>query len=121
MLIFFGIYSSTAFKNFYLQSTSDALKSRTFIIKDELTKLKLDSSPLETKKKTKDKLSDERITIENSGKKLIADSRKTPAAMENHKERPEIIEAFNGNTGSSIRYSSTLKSDLMYIAIPWPE
>src|SRR5258706_14190794 len=55
------------------------------------------------------------------GEKLMSNSPKTPAAMENHKERPEIIEAFNGNTGSSIRYSSTLKSDLMYIAIPWPE
>ena len=121
ILVFFGIYSSSAFKNFYLQSTKDALRSRTFIIKDELTKLKLDSVSFEAQIRTIDKLSDTRITIVNLNGKVIADSRENPANMENHKERPEIIEAFNGNTGSSIRYSATLKTDLMYIAIPWPE
>jgi two-component system phosphate regulon sensor histidine kinase PhoR len=120
-ILFFGIYSSVIFKNFYIQNTSESLKSRTNLIKDELSKLKLDSLSLEEQIKKIDYLSDTRVTIINSTGKVIADSRENPAVMDNHKERPEIIEAINGGTGTSIRYSNTLKMDLMYVAILWPE
>jgi two-component system, OmpR family, phosphate regulon sensor histidine kinase PhoR len=38
--------------------------------------------------------------------------------MENHAGRPEVIAALSGDLGKSIRYSDTLKVDLMYIAQP---
>ncbi|HDK26507.1 MAG TPA: phosphate regulon sensor histidine kinase PhoR, partial [Candidatus Atribacteria bacterium] len=40
------------------------------------------------------------------------------ALMENHADRPEIKEALQGKIGNSVRYSSTLEIDMLYIAIP---
>ncbi len=61
---------------------------------------------------------DTRITIILSDGYVIADSDKEYHEMDNHSNRPEIIEALNGGTGISTRYSNTLKKDLMYVAIP---
>ena len=38
--------------------------------------------------------------------------------MENHGDRPEIIEALTGVTGQSTRYSSTLRQYMLYVAVP---
>ena len=38
--------------------------------------------------------------------------------MENHLNRPEINAALYGNTGEKIRYSATLRIDMLYIALP---
>ncbi|MEW6075663.1 MAG: two-component system histidine kinase PnpS [Candidatus Omnitrophota bacterium] len=62
-----------------------------------------------------------RISLINSGGKVLFDSEKTlqeAARMENHADRPEIKTAFQGRTGESIRYSATLKIDMLYIALP---
>jgi two-component system phosphate regulon sensor histidine kinase PhoR len=120
-LAFFGIYTSKVFKDFYIQNTTESLKSRTYLIKDELTSLKFDSASYVEHLQTIDRLSDTRITIISSTGKVLADSRENPALMDNHRERPEVSEAFKGNVGFSIRYSNTLKTDLMYVAVPWEE
>ncbi len=120
-ILFFGIFSAKIFKNFYLQNTSESLQSRTFLVREELTRLKLDSLALDEHIKKIDNLSDTRITIVHAGGKVMADSRENPNVMENHKDRPEIIEAFNGGIGTSTRYSATLKTELMYVAIPWTD
>ena len=37
--------------------------------------------------------------------------------VENHADRPEVIAAFEKGSGSSIRYSSTIGTDMLYIAV----
>ncbi len=59
-----------------------------------------------------------RITIIAPDGVVLADSRHNTATMENHSDRPEIIKAMNGNSGRSLRYSSTLKSEMLYQALP---
>lgn len=49
---------------------------------------------------------------------VAGDSKKDPETMENHKNRPEIIEAMQGNVGSASRYSRTIKRHMMYVATP---
>ena len=61
---------------------------------------------------------DARITIIDKGGVVLGDSDKNPAAMENHGNRPEVIEALSLGVGSSIRYSTTLGCDMMYVAVP---
>lgn len=39
--------------------------------------------------------------------------------MENHGDRPEIIEAAALGVGNSIRYSNTLETDMAYVAVPF--
>ncbi|MDD5281513.1 MAG: ATP-binding protein [Candidatus Omnitrophica bacterium] len=62
-----------------------------------------------------------RITIINPEGKVLADSGvsfQETANLENHLYRPEVIKAFKGQIGQEIRYSSTLKIDMLYLAIP---
>jgi len=47
-----------------------------------------------------------------------ADSEQDPAAMEGHRFRPEISAALEGRVGRSLRYSSTLKTQMLYVALP---
>ncbi len=59
-----------------------------------------------------------RITIIDPEGTVVADSWRSPAEMENHKTRPEIMRALRGEVGTSLRYSSTLEEALLYVAIP---
>lgn len=59
-----------------------------------------------------------RITIVDSRGTVIADSEHPVLSMENHGNRPEIAAALEGELGSSIRYSTTLKHKMLYVAQP---
>ncbi len=59
-----------------------------------------------------------RITIIDEKGIVLADSEKNPEEMENHGRRPEIRTALSGKTGESIRYSRTVKQEMLYVGIP---
>jgi len=59
-----------------------------------------------------------RITVIDLDGDVLADSEKEPRDMENHLFRPEIQASLRGETLMSIRPSSTLKADMMYMSIP---
>jgi len=63
------------------------------------------------------KLMELRITIIKSDGSVIADSDvKDFLNLENHQYRKEIIDAINTGSGFTTRYSSTLKTDMLYYA-----
>ncbi|HDI00591.1 MAG TPA: HAMP domain-containing protein [Firmicutes bacterium] len=59
-----------------------------------------------------------RITVIAPDGVVLGDSEEDPERMENHATRPEIKRALEGQVGKSIRYSTTLKQRMMYVAIP---
>ena len=59
-----------------------------------------------------------RITIVLLSGRVVGDSQEDPSSMDNHGDRPEIIQALAGETGSSVRFSYTLNIDMAYVAIP---
>jgi len=59
-----------------------------------------------------------RVTLINDQGIVLCDSKADYRTMENHRGRPEIIQAMNGHTGSMIRYSKTLQAVLLYVAVP---
>jgi two-component system, OmpR family, phosphate regulon sensor histidine kinase PhoR len=59
-----------------------------------------------------------RITLVDAQGKVLADSEKDVAAMEDHFNRPELQEARLRGAGKSIRFSQTLGVDMLYVAIP---
>ena len=59
-----------------------------------------------------------RITVIGADGTVLADSDREPRDMENHLFRPEIQAALRGETQMSIRPSSTLKADMMYMSVP---
>ncbi len=59
-----------------------------------------------------------RITIIAPDGVVLADSRKDPHTMENHRTRPEVKRALKGAMGKSLRFSTTVKQEMLYVAIP---
>jgi two-component system phosphate regulon sensor histidine kinase PhoR len=120
-LIIFGIYASKIFKDFYFQKTVDEIKSQASIIAEEFSHNYIvlsDTSQIDFKLSRYGVLTGTRITLILPSGKVIADTKEDPARMELHSDRPEIIEALNGEMGYSIRYSHTLQTELIYIGVP---
>jgi len=59
-----------------------------------------------------------RVTIIDNDGVVVCDSAADVHHMENHGQRPEILKAFDDSTGSVIRFSTTVKSQLLYVAVP---
>jgi len=60
-----------------------------------------------------------RITVVDSLGEVLADSRKDPKKMENHRNRPELIPVFKGKSrGQSMRFSTTVQDEMIYVALP---
>lgn len=59
-----------------------------------------------------------RVTIIALDGTVLGDSEEDPSAMENHANRPEIVDALATGVGESTRYSTTLGQKMMYVAVP---
>jgi two-component system phosphate regulon sensor histidine kinase PhoR len=53
--------------------------------------------------------------IDSSGR-VLADTAEEPAKMENYADRPEYQQAMTSGTGESVRFSQTVKKELLYRA-----
>ena len=60
----------------------------------------------------------ERLTLIDATGRVLADSGRDTHDLDNHLDRPEIQEARIKGQGSAIRYSLTLRIDMMYVAFP---
>lgn len=61
---------------------------------------------------------DLRITVIDNMGNVLADSWELPTLMENHLERPEVATALMGEQGKSLRYSTTINQNMLYVAVP---
>ena len=61
--------------------------------------------------------SDLRVTAVNTDGAVVYDSKAGDMPMDNHADRPEIVEAEQNGEGYSIRHSDTLRRDMYYYAI----
>ena len=123
MLLMSVFLTSKILKEFYFDQIKTDLKTRAFLIEEQVNKR---LSPANAKYlnnlcKSLDKKTSMRVTIILPSGKVIADSEENPSMMDNHKDRPEIIKALSGQTGDSVRYSHTLRKNMMYVAIPVKE
>jgi len=59
-----------------------------------------------------------RVTIVALNGTVLGDSEEDPSTMENHADRPEIMDALATGVGESTRYSATLEQRMMYVAVP---
>ncbi len=58
-----------------------------------------------------------RFTVVLPGGRVVGDSEHTPESMDNHATRPEIAEALHQGRGDSMRYSTTLRRQMLYLGI----
>lgn len=63
------------------------------------------------------KLTDSRITLADEQGNVLFDSEKNPSELENHSDRPEVIQALKKGHGELVRFSSTLSTQTFYYAL----
>ena len=112
--LFFIIGGITYFwiKEFYITQTKNFLIQNIEIITFEINK----NTNLDNLAKKFKKNLDTRITIIDLEGEIIAESNKDKATMDNHKYRPEITQASKNRYGYTIRYSNTIKENMLYVA-----
>lgn len=62
-----------------------------------------------------------RVTVIDPSGVVLGDSEHTEATvplMENHQDRPEVKAAFARQIGTSLRYSTTVRHPMLYVALP---
>lgn len=59
-----------------------------------------------------------RLTIILPNGVVIGDSNETPRYMDNHGTREEVVTALREGIGTSVRFSNTLRQNMMYLALP---
>ncbi|MFT5123198.1 MAG: two-component system phosphate regulon sensor histidine kinase PhoR [Kiritimatiellia bacterium] len=112
---FLSIASS---RRLYLEGTEADLKARAMLIEDEVGAL-IQSGRLDNLQrffKYRGEKINTRITIIAADGKVLSDTSEHPDQMENHGTRPEVLQAKADKTGTAVRFSNTLKMDMMYVA-----
>ncbi len=117
-------YASSIGRDFFREQARENLRVRAELI-DKLVHddlLQQNEQELQNKLKNIQIGDSTRITLILPSGRVLADTEKDPALMDNHLQRPEIVQAINKPYGTSIRFSKTVKRDMMYVAIPiWQE
>ena len=126
LLIIFALSSLTlvlslnTIREFYRDTLTDHLRTLAYTLNSETARL-LDTgraNQLDGFIKTVGSKIQTRITVIATDGTVLADSEENIQSMENHSHRPEVVEALQGKTGKSIRFSSTVSRDMLYVAIP---
>ncbi|HMB01095.1 MAG TPA: ATP-binding protein [Spirochaetota bacterium] len=120
LLVLIFIFAGHLIQQSYIDTTADHLFKIAQAVKPDLSRQLLGKDRTEiqkyiTKAGRNTKI---RFTVITQNGTVIADSEEDPHNMENHKNRPEIKSAYSNHTGRSLRYSSTLEKNMLYIAVP---
>lgn len=122
VLLLVFLFSQDAINDFYIEN----LKTQLIQVGHALT-LKAadlyeanDMAGMDRLAKEVGKTIDMRITIIMPDGVVVADSENDPAGMENHGNRPEVIQALSGrgSDASAIRFSNTMSEQMLYLALP---
>jgi two-component system phosphate regulon sensor histidine kinase PhoR len=113
-------YSFDSVRRFYLEETAAALTARARLLEERARPLtgRSDADALDSLAKELGAAVSTRITVISPDGVVLADSEEDPAVMDNHGDRPEIVQALTGEVGKSSRYSYTLQTNMMYVAVP---
>ena len=134
-----GFFVSTISRNIYISETEKRLVSCAYLIKEQIMHHSAQGLSFDYKKSAiaysdmlsvgsfndqyhKNEISQRlRITFVDKEGNVLGDSDALAENMQNHSDRPEIIQALRGVIGKHIRKSRTVGYDMMYIAVPVEE
>ncbi|AFA49179.1 ATP-binding protein [Acetobacterium woodii] len=113
-----GLFTSISYRQSYYADTENNIKkSSNYIVKYLLPDF------LETgNKESLDHYATStsvRMTIINLQGDVIYESTPDLGNLENHKNRPEILGALAGNVTTEVRFSNTVKDEMIYVATPY--
>jgi len=115
-------YCTCSFRHFYHNQTRDELNRLAHVVAEQIS-LKsqtADQAQLDSLCKKLGRAGDgrTRVTIISPSGKVLGDSIEDPTIMDDHSNRPEIIDALQEGFGWSLRPSDTIGKKMMYVAIP---
>ncbi len=124
-----GFYAVRSVRDFYFDHTESELAARAALVREQILPDIAAETPaeLEALVQRLGRSSGTRITVIAADRpgarrgEVLADSDSDPVAMEDHRDRPEFLQAVTGRPGRAIRYSDTLRQDMMYVAVPVEE
>jgi two-component system phosphate regulon sensor histidine kinase PhoR len=114
------IFAFRIIKDNHLNTLADNLTKIAISIRTDITELmsSTHTDSLDVYVKNLGAEIETRITVIDSAGIVLADSENDPKTMENHKARKEITAALQGHTGQALRFSRTVKQEMLYVAIP---
>jgi len=117
------LFAFNTFRNFYLDTLASDLHNLGESLKFRVTPLLKDKKYAELDDFLKDfgRKINRRITVVDREGLVLADSDEDAGKMDNHGFRPEIMTAYSGGVGRSLRYSRTVNEDMLYVAQPLEE
>jgi len=123
IVLFSGVillFTLNRIHSFYIDSITQELQTRGAAVEEDIIEIWEQPCPQKMNDYFKDfgQKIGTRITLINKQGIVLADSDEDPGVMDDHKFRPEIIRAFSGEAGQSIRFSKTLQKDMLYVALP---
>ncbi|WP_129126555.1 two-component system histidine kinase PnpS [Geomonas oryzae] len=124
LVLFLGaglyVYLSESLESSMTQATREHLKDQaraaSLMALKEIRDLDRDAPPLTA---SLSRAIRSRVTVIAANGRVAADSEVAPGgwgSMENHGHRPEVVQALKDGIGSSVRYSATLRTDMIYVA-----
>jgi two-component system phosphate regulon sensor histidine kinase PhoR len=113
-------FSFRAIKESYIDSLTQDLSHLCITLETKVTSLVAEKRYQELDSFVKDlgKHIQTRITVIDPSGIVLADSEKNPAEMEKHNLRVEIMQALQGKVGTTLRFSTTVKEEMLYVAMP---
>ncbi|MBN2621311.1 HAMP domain-containing protein [candidate division WOR-3 bacterium] len=113
-------FSFVIIRHHYIDTLGEQLRNYCTVLSDQaVTIIRMnDLDSLDRTVKMLGKQTNTRITIIAPDGAVLADSEKDPQTMENHGMRSEIKDALQGQEGRAIRYSRTVKQEMLYVAVP---
>lgn len=113
-------YLNNSLQNSIVASLTDNLLSQTrlaaLMLNRNLSSLQQDAPPLAAKL---GETLTARVTIISADGTVVGDSQVKPAELrelENHLSRPEVQDALKSGSGRAVRYSATVRHDMLYTA-----
>jgi two-component system phosphate regulon sensor histidine kinase PhoR len=113
-------YATDALREFHFDQTANRLEIQARLLADRIPR-PFDRSNTEAIQEFCTEIKrilPGRLTVILPDGSVVGDSDENPRLMDNHNSRPEVMEALEGNPGNEIRFSDTIKADLMYVAVP---
>lgn len=116
-----SIFASESLRQSYLDQSRADLRARSVFAAaqfGQLLRRGATAAQLEEAAKSVGLDSATRITVIAPNGTVIADTAHDAETMETHANRPEVIGAFRDEITDSVRYSTTVRQELMYVAAP---
>ncbi len=113
-------YALSFTRQFFLERTQADLEVSGMLLRAQVVRLlfPLDERAVDSLCKDAAGRTDTRVTVVLPDGRVVGDSEEAPANMDNHRDRDEIRDAYQGKIGMSIRYSDTISQTMMYVALP---